>query len=82
MIRYYLPELGEGPEDAHELKNPPHYLSNAAEEAAEHFHSKRSGWECSWPLQFNIIDDTGKEHRFFVDRESVPQFRATEFKLR
>lgn len=79
-MQYYLPELGEGPEDATEIKDPPYYLSNVAEEAAEHFHSKRDGWECSWPLQFTIIDDAGQEHRFIVDRESVPQFRAAQMK--
>lgn len=86
MIRYYLPEYSETPEDAREIKDKTHrfdaeFPSFTAEKAAEEYHSFHGGWESSWPLTFVLIDEANKElGRFSVDRESVPQFSATEIK--
>jgi hypothetical protein len=82
MLTYYIPELGEEPEDARELKQPyswravPDDPEDFARDAADYCHSFRDGWEWHWPKTFVILKDGAEVDRFEVDRETVPEFRT------
>lgn len=81
LLRYYIPDHGETAEDSHALPGgrtdcPRQF----AAEAAYHCQFQRDGWEWDWPKVFVVIDGGGKEWRFSVDREMVPEFFATEIK--
>ncbi len=62
--KYYLPEEGEGPEDAAEFKSPykpdgnPWYIEWIAVNAAEDFYDKNgsTGEDGEWPKVFAILD--------------------------
>lgn len=47
-----------------------------AEDAAEDFHSEHDGWECKWPLTFDIFDGPTHLGRFQIEREYNPEFSA------
>lgn len=49
----------------------------AAEIHARYGHSSRDYWECSWPMVFIVIDPHGKGFAVEVEREMVPEFRAS-----
>jgi hypothetical protein len=54
------------------------YLAKAA---AENYHNKHGGWEAAWPIELVIVGCDGSViGTYVVDRETVPQFRATEIK--
>lgn len=83
MLKYYIPDHGEGPEDARELKprfehrrvpeDPEHFV----EEAAEYCQSHRDGWEWSWPVVFVVLNGDTEAGRFEVHREFEPTFSAS-----
>lgn len=80
--KYFCPEHGETSEDAYTIESSwsKENLSYVAEECAEDLHDNRDGWESSWPLEFVILDEKGELEigRFIIERESVPEFHATE----
>jgi hypothetical protein len=43
-------------------------------------HSQRDGYESSWPLVFRVRSADGTTADFEVDREFVPEFRASPVK--
>jgi len=52
-------------------------LHELAEEAAEHEHYNRGGWEYSFPLTFVLATSEDKElGRFIVERDAKPEFTA------
>jgi hypothetical protein len=58
-------------------KNPD-YSIWIVEEAAEYYHDNCDGYECGWPLIFELFTMDGKLlGKFEVEREAVPQFSAT-----
>lgn len=80
IVKYYIPDYSQGPQDAVEL--PKNYIGYSwramAEVAAEHYHNK-GGWEAEWPITFVLLNEKDEEKgRFEVDRESVPVFHASE----
>lgn len=75
--KYAVLEHDESLENAVEfetLNTTPEFV---AERAAEHEHGCRDGWECSWPLTFQIWDEDDNDlGTFLVDRRHVPEFEA------
>jgi hypothetical protein len=70
LFTFFCPHTGPGD------------LGWVAEAAAKDFHSNHDGWESDWPLTFAICDIYGNRlGRAVVDRETVPQFRATNVTL-
>ena len=57
----------------------PLLMPRTVEKAADDYHSNHDGWECGWPLEFDVWDYDTEEYvgRYSVDRETVPQFHAT-----
>ena len=48
---------------------------DVAATAAENFHDQHDGWESSWPITFEILDEADISlGSFQVDRELVPHF--------
>ena len=48
---------------------------------AEDYHSFHDGWEEHWPLLFTVADESENIiGKFEVDRETIPQFIASEIK--
>lgn len=84
MLTYYIPEHGETPKDACELRklypwrSIPSDPKDFAEAAAEYCQSCRDGWEWSWPVTFVVLSDGVEAARFSVEREMVPEFSAAE----
>lgn len=81
--QYYLPDHGEDETDATEFGSRwgKDSLRWVAQDAAEEHHSEHDGWEHNWPLLFVILDENGDElGRFNVERETRPEFHATEVK--
>ena len=81
IVKYYIPDHGETPQDAVEL--PKNYIGYTwrymAEVAAQDHHDGHGGWESTWPITFVLLNEKDQEMgRFEVERESVPQFHATE----
>lgn len=76
-VTYWLPAQGQGPDDAFQCDSEAWDLQDAAEEAADDYHSNHDGWENSWPLTICVEQD-GKTGQFIVDREARPHFTATE----
>ena len=56
------------------------YITQMAVVAAENYHYHQDGWECSWPLTFEIYIDGEKRGVFEVERVPVPEFTAKEIK--
>ena len=78
-LTYYLPDHGETPKDACELKLC--YEEKAkyfAENAAEYCQNYRDGWKWKWPTVFVILRDGVEAGRFNVERELVPEFIVSE----
>lgn len=84
--KYYRPlDWGDKPEleDCYDLSSSwgDDDLKYVAEEAAEDYFHEHDGWECNWPLEFLILDITGKELGLFeVDMEAKPDFHAAKVK--
>lgn len=77
QYRYYLPDHGQGAEDSYQIEsnNEPEFLEYVAQDAAMDYHNNHDGWESSWPLDFIILDEEGRElGRFEIDREYDPCF--------
>lgn len=55
--------------------------AGAAEAYADYVHSARDGYESSWPLVFRVRSSDGSTADFEVDREIVPEFRASPVKV-
>lgn len=93
-MKFYMPDHDENADDArcavdysfrHRKEKPVDWCSSPetyARLAADHVWSREDGWEMSWPQLLAIIDDDGKEHRFFVDMDLVPSFSARRADLR
>ena len=48
-----------------------------AQDAAEEYHNDHDGWESSWPCDFTIWNESGKNlGTFTVEREFDPTFSA------
>lgn len=82
-IRYYIPELDMGPEDAWSFDTrkyeKPNTKLGAAELAAEDYHHCHDGWEHkSWPIVFMVAWRERQEHfeAVSVEREVCPNFVA------
>jgi hypothetical protein len=56
---------------------------DVATDAAKDYHGNRDGWESHWPVEISLYEsEEGPEvARFEVERETVPQFHATELTL-
>lgn len=84
-MKMYCPDQGETRADAIDLSgivksSEDNYTDEfIAEEIAQYMHQK-SWWEASWPVEFIVIYDSGKEVLWSVDREMIPDFRATRVK--
>ena len=82
-FKYHVSEHDE--DSQYELFSPhtgPGDLGWVAEMAAEDYHSNHDGWEASWPLTFVITDMGGNRlGQCLVERETVPQFRASRATL-
>lgn len=83
-LKYYIPEHGEGPDDARDLLSGRNALKRQsgdpqifAEEAAEYCQNRRDGWEWSWPVVFVILDGEKEVGRFEVHRDYDPVFSAS-----
>ena len=50
---------------------------DAAEAAADYYHSQRDAWDSSWPLTFRVRGPDGITHDFEVERDTVPTFHAS-----
>ena len=48
----------------------------AAEMCAADFHDHHDGWECSWPLEIELVDEG---RTFLVEAEEHILFSASEF---
>lgn len=48
----------------------------AAKAFAEHFHNRRDGWECTWPIKFVVHERDRGYFAVEVERETVPEFHA------
>jgi hypothetical protein len=49
--------------------------ASAAKKYAAEIHASGSGWEWTWPIDFNVRDSqTGRVLKFSVQREAVPEF--------
>jgi hypothetical protein len=57
------------PENSAPCNNP----QDAAEQYAEHCHSRRDGWEWSWPVDF-VVHDGDRYFVVEVDRQMEPAF--------
>ena len=78
-MKYYAPEH-ETTEDAREFKSAEYeHCSTVAEDAAEDFFYRHSGWESSWPLTIALVDEDG-ESRWEVERHMRPEFDARRLK--
>jgi hypothetical protein len=75
-VHYWLPENGMERDDAYQCDSTAYDLQDAAEEAADDYHSNHDGWEASWP-QVICVEQDGKTGRFSVDREARPHFMAS-----
>lgn len=72
------------PKDFGELDEPYEFKSiwhvddpdHIAEAAAEDYHSNHSGWEDTWPIDFEIFSEGRSLGVFTVEREMVPEFLA------
>lgn len=62
---------------AFESKFTPDSKHWLAEDAAEDFFHNHDGWECKWPMVFNVYDDDKHLGRYSVDVEHQPHFSAT-----
>jgi hypothetical protein len=80
-IIYWMPDNRETAQDGIQINvSDTDDLSRCAEEAAEHYHSRRDGWEASWPVQIGVANGCSSEihtvHRetsvSFCSHESVP----------
>jgi hypothetical protein len=49
--------------------------TEAAEEFAAYCHTRRDGWEWSWPVEF-VVHDGESFWLVSVERETVPEFNA------
>jgi hypothetical protein len=82
-FRYAVPDHDEN--SLYDLFCPhtgPGDLGWVAEAAADDYHSEHDGWESTWPLWFIIYDMRGNRlGQCSVDRETVPQFRASNVTL-
>jgi len=73
--KFYISTHGETKEDARLIPNYSYSdPKQAAVKAAERFHQCENGWECHWPIDVVVVDESGNEHRFTVEREMVPEF--------
>jgi len=63
-----------GSDRRYEVRAPS--FSSAALAAADQAHSQWA-WECDWPLQFIVTDQSGRSCCVEVDREIDPRFVVT-----
>ena len=75
-MKYYVKDQGMTAKDAYEFQSPFDCPEWDATYAAEDFHARHDGWECSWPLTFTIVYDDAHEVDVTVEREYSPTFRA------
>lgn len=80
--RYYIPENGQGADDAYlfgsDMPLESVFEDSIAEEAAVDYRANHDGWEANWPLDIVLIGDDGKEFgKFSVSCEMEPTFHAT-----
>jgi hypothetical protein len=77
-LRFFLPDHGETIEDADEYEVDQFGDSDdlvwAATQYAEYYHDNRSGYECSWPIDFHVADGDAFLGVVSVDREARPHF--------
>jgi len=83
MLKYYIKEYGNGPEDAQELPSgvwncDTDCAEDFAEAAAAYDHDHHDGWECTWPIVYTVVYDDGTEVDLEVEREFDPIFSACE----
>lgn len=78
--RAWRPDGGEEPGDGFDVTAES--AQYAAEEAAEHYHCCRDGWELDWPVVFAVRDESGRVDYFDVEREMVPSFTACQVRER
>ncbi len=62
------------------LDKEPSASLEIAEKAADHFHARRDGWECTWPIKFKLWRDETYLGEFEVEREMDPVFYASPVK--
>lgn len=81
--KYYLPEEGEGPEEAVEFESPykpggkPWYIEWIAVNAAENFYDENgsTGEDGEWPKVFAILDENDMPlGQVTVDIDREPSF--------
>lgn len=75
-----MPDQGEGPEDAREIRGPMHdednpeaYAALAAEDD-----DNRNGGDTEYPRTIGVVDDEGVSRMYTVERELNPTYSATE----
>lgn len=61
-----------------DIKSDRRALGRVAVACAEDFHSNHDGWECSWPLELEVLSGSGGPAigRFEIECENVPSFNA------
>ena len=80
--RYNIPDQMNS-DDYYEFKS---YYDDSdgdwlAEAAADDYHHHHDGWESHWPITFILQREDGSVvGTYEVERETVPQFNATEVK--
>jgi hypothetical protein len=76
-FKYRRPEMDHA--GVYDLESFADDAGDVAISAAEDFHSNHDGWECEWPITFEILDaDDISLGCFKVDREAVPHFYITK----
>jgi hypothetical protein len=77
MWRYWRTDHGN---DATKYEFNPTWPNHhdAAQDAADDYHSNHDGWEASWPVDFSVESPDGVVKSFSVDREARPEFYVRE----
>jgi len=75
MAKFKYRRTERGYSDTYEIESNFDDAEHVAVAAAEDFHDQRDGWESSWPITFEILDEADISlGSFQVDREAVPHF--------
>ena len=80
LMRYYVPDLGQTPEDAVDITVGSSLFRDAMERAARHFADRPGFQDCSWPLHFVVI--LGGETRIgLVHKRTMPYYVTDQIEV-
>ena len=79
-MRYYVPDLGQTPEDAADIPVGSVLFREAMERAARHFADLPGFQDCRWPLHFVVT--LGSETRMgLVHKRTMPYYVADQIEV-